>query len=125
MRTLNCDVTELLQEWGAWSCTGLGKRSLEVPEYDNAHWINDDIALWIDSAISKLRQADLKKTELDKIRKYKRHSPRYQSIVLYYKERHNLEMLASALRCGTDKAAKILNSAESFIESQLELDKVA
>lgn len=123
MNLINYDVTELLKEWGNWSCAGVGSGSLETPQYDNTFWISDDLGLLIDSAVGKLKNADRAKLELDKdpLRKIKRHLPRYQAINLYYKRRYNIPMLANALKCGEDKAALVLKSAESFIECELDM----
>lgn len=121
MNLSNYDVTELLKEWGAWSCSGLGKASLETPAYDNSHWINDDIGLFIDKAVIQLKKADIAKAELDKVRKYKKHYPRYHAVILHYKDRYNIPMLANSLKCGQAKATLILRSGESFIESRLGL----
>ena len=121
MNVINYDVVELLKEWGAWSCIDVGMGSLETPIHDNDCTINDDMGLLIDSAVAKLKRADSAKHEADKLRKLKRHSPRYRAIVLYYRHRQNIPMLAKSLKCGEDKAALVLKAAESFVECELDL----
>nr|WP_136252861.1 hypothetical protein [Ningiella ruwaisensis] len=125
MNIYDHDVTELLKQWGAWSCSGLGSGSLETPTYDNDHWIDDGIGLAIDMAVGKLKIADKNKKNMDNYRNLKKYAPRYIAITLYYKDRYNIPMLADALKCGENKATLILKSGEAFIEAELGLHEVA
>lgn len=110
-------VTELLEQWGRWSRSNLGFGNLETPTQDNTHWITDDIAIWVDGAVGQLGMVDLNKGRLG----FKNVLPRNKAVTLYYLKSHNIPMLANSLKCGEPKAALILKSGESFIESHLGL----
>lgn len=110
-------VTDLLDQWGRWSRSGLGCKSLEAPTDDNSHWITDDIAMWIESAVGQLGMVDANK----RMQGYKSLLPRYKAVIIYHKDSHNIPMLANALKCGEPKAALSLKAGESFIECFLGL----
>jgi hypothetical protein len=112
----SCDVVELLEQWGAWSCSGLGSGGLGTPSYDNVHWITDDIALWVERSVCELGKSD----EAKKLSGVKCLSRR-KAILLVYRERYNVPMLAKSLKVGETKAKTILLLAESWIEGYLQL----
>lgn len=116
----DCDVIEILEQWGRWSNSGLGAGSLEQPQQDNTHWISDEIGLRVDSAVSNLKFTDTQK----KISGIKKNIDRYKAIKLYYKSNYNIPMLANALKVGENKAVITLRAGESFIEAFLRLHQI-
>ena len=121
VRSLRCsDVTELLDQWGRWSCSGVGTGGLSTPSYDNDHWIDDNVGLWVDGAMGKLRLCDDNR-KASGIRCVKREL----AVRLYYKDRYNIPMLANALKVGETKAKTILLLGESWIEGCLGLHEAA
>jgi hypothetical protein len=113
-------MSDLLEQWGRWGCSGVGTGALCTPTYENTHWINDDIGLWVDRAVAQLGVCD----EHRKLSGYKLVG-RKQAIFLFYRERYNLPMLANALRVGETKAALVLKSAECWVEGFLTAPVVA
>ena len=114
---LRYSVEDLLVQWGCWGCSGVGTGSLSTPIYDNSHWIDDSIGLWLDRAVAQLAINDDHK----KLSGYKI-CDRKRAIFLYYRERYNLPMLANALKLGQPKATIVLRSAESWVEGYLTLN---
>lgn len=107
-------VGDLLEQWGRWSCSGIGTGSLSTPTYENSHWVSDEQALWIDRAVAQLGVCDGRRkcTGLKLV-------GRKQAIFLFYRERYNISMLANALKVGETKAAVVLKSAEAWVEGFL------
>lgn len=113
---VNFGVGELLEQWGKWSCSGLGGGGLGTPSCDNTHWISDDAAQLIDRAVAQLGLCDDKKKAAGvKVVGRKR------AVMLYYINRYNVPMVANALRVGETKAKTVLLLGESWIEGYLEL----
>ena len=113
------DVADLLEQWGAWSLSGVGSGSLGTPSFNNVHWITDDIALWVERAVCELGSCD----EIKKAAGVK-FVGRKRAIMLVYRERYNIPMLANALKVGETKATVILRNAECWIEGYLQLHKL-
>ena len=107
-------VGELLDQWGRWGCSGVGTGSLSTPTYENAHWVSDEQALWVDRAVAQLGLCD----ERRRCAGYKL-VDRKRAVFLFYRERYNIAMLANALKVGETKAAVVLKSAEAWIEGCL------
>jgi hypothetical protein len=107
-------VCDLLEQWGRWGCSGVGTGSLSTPTYENAHWVSDDVALWIDRAVAQLGVCDDRRkcTGVKLV-------GRKQALFLFYRERYNIAMVANALKVGETKAAVVLKSAEAWVEGFL------
>lgn len=116
---LDYDVAALLEQWGRWSCSGVGTGGFSTPVYNNDHWVSDDQALWIERSVAQLGFCDDRK----KAAGYKL-VDRKCAIFLYYRERYNIPMVANALKVGETKASVILRSAEAWIEGYLTMPLV-
>jgi hypothetical protein len=116
----NIGVSEWLEQWGRWSCSGVGVGGLRTCSEDNSHWISDELALWVERAVCELGISDnAKKRSGIKV------VSRQRALMLVYKDRYNVPMLAKSLKVGETKAKTILLLAESWVEGYLELHKVA
>lgn len=109
------DVRILLEQWGRWSRTGLGRQSLMEGTNDNEHWFTDEQGLCIDSLLGKLKVSDR-----NRFSRFKRRSYRYIVLNRYYRESESTAMIAKGLRVGETKVKNIRAIAEEAISNYMD-----